>query len=145
MDYSKVKFLGCLLGVRYWEDAAVNGLKECNDAPTIPLRTIINNRYGKDQEYWNIKVNIETGKILDWPHGTVASVHYKVCDDCYFTLFDKNMEVMKKVESYVPSAIDLYNDSFGDYIIFDIDEEGMIQDWRQPSQQDLSKLVKNAF
>ncbi|MDZ7905137.1 MAG: hypothetical protein U5N55_04740 [Cypionkella sp.] len=48
------------LGVRYWEDAQVNGEDEDNEAPKMP--------FAKDG-VWRITIDLATGAISDWPKG----------------------------------------------------------------------------
>lgn len=114
-------------GVRYWEDTTVNGVKDENGT-LIPCR---------EGDYWCPIINIETGIITNWTKGTTASTHYKVCGDGVYTLKDEtgNVEVIK--DYYVPDILDLYDDSYGDYIILNIDENGQIADWNNnPSIED---------
>lgn len=106
-------------GVRYWEDATVNDIED-KAGDLIPCR---------DGDYWKPIIDIETGVITNWTKGVVADIHYKVCDDGTYYLKDaKNKTILKK-EGYVPKILDLYNDSFGDYIILKVDTEGKISDW----------------
>lgn len=109
------------LGVRYWENGEVNGVED-TDGTLIPLR---------DGDYWKIEIDLKTGQIKNWPHGTTASVHYKVCDDGVYMLIGEGGEVIYTNENcYVPKILDVTGESFGDYVIFDIDENGFIQGWK---------------
>ena len=106
-------------GARYWEDTTVNGVED-TDGTLIPLR---------EGEYWCPIIDIETGIIKDWPKGTTAKVHYKCCDDGdYWLIADDGFEFRKHSE-YVPKILDIYDESFGDYVILNIDENGQIADW----------------
>jgi hypothetical protein len=108
-------------GARYWSDTTVNGVED-EIGSLIPLR---------DGDYWCPVINIETGIIKDWPKGTTAEVHYKCCDDGdYWLITDDGFE-LKYPGYYVPEILDIYNDSFGDYVILNIDENGRILDWPQ--------------
>ena len=107
------------IGARYWEDAKVNGVVDEN-GDLIPLR---------NGDYWCPTIEIETGIIQDWKIGTTANIHYKCCDDGeYWLVTDDNLEV-KMNGYYVPSILDLTRESFGDYVIMDIDENGKIANW----------------
>lgn len=109
------------LGVRYWENAEVNGVED-TDGTLIPLR---------DGDYWKITIDLKTGKIMDWPEGTTASVHYKVCDDGVYMLLGEGDEVVFKDEGcYVPGILDVSGESYGDYIIFKVDGDGLIEGWK---------------
>lgn len=110
-------------GVRYWEDANVNG-KEDADGTLIPCR---------DGGDWKPVINIENGRVEDWPDGTEASVHYKVCDDGEYWLLDANKNRIAKYRSdYVPDLLSPMDQSFGDYIIMNIGSDGIIDGWNKP-------------
>jgi hypothetical protein len=98
-----VKYLQARCGVRYWEDATVN---------------------------WCPKIELETGKIVEWPQGTTAHIHYKVCDDGDYKLLDDAGNMVVHVDEYVP-AIMSPGDSCkcGDYVVMDVDADGLIQKW----------------
>lgn len=107
-------------GVRYWEDATVNGVED-KDGSLIPCRS---------REIWNPTIEIETGLIRDWPQGTTASIHYKVCDSgSYFLAEEDGNRVMQRLEDYVPVCLCPKTDGYGDYIAMNIDSDGKIQDW----------------
>lgn len=125
----KVDRLRAECGVRYWEDATVNGVED-ESGELIPLRM---------NDYWNPTIMIQTGQILDWPKGTVASLHYKVCDDGRYMLLTPSGEVAATVEGYVPKIMCPKDSGYGDYVIMDIDETGTIQGW----QPDLSPWEQN--
>jgi hypothetical protein len=122
----EVKYLVADVGVRYWEDTIVNG-EEDTDGTLIPCR--FNDR-------WRIVIDVEKGVIKNWKSGFNADVHYKVCDDGIYHLVDENDNTILKKEGYVPKILDLYRDSYGDYIIMKIDSDGMIRDWNQDANLD---------
>lgn len=115
----------CELGVRYWEDAEVNGIEDNADNPTIPCCHTLKD--GK--KYWLITIDANNGKIIDWPTGVTANVHYKVCDDGLYSFIDADHDVIKEVRNYVPKFLCPKEDGYGDYVIMGIDENGYIQDW----------------
>ena len=86
-----VKFLRARCGVRYWEDAEVNG-KADEDGSLIPCR---------NGEEWCPLIDLAEGRIVDWPPGTTASIHYKVCDEGVYELLDKNCKVVIRCDGYV--------------------------------------------
>lgn len=106
-------------GVRYWEDADVNGVQD-------ELGDLMPCRYG---ERWRPIIDIETGIILNWKKGTKADVHYKVCDDGKYTLKDAKGKSIITVDGYVPNTMSPAETGYGDYIIMHIDENGKIADW----------------
>jgi hypothetical protein len=108
-------------GVRYWEDAMVNGVYD-SDGTLIPFR------YG---DRWKPIIDIETGQVVNWPKGVRADIHYKVCDDGCYSMLDENGEsITAIIDDYVPIIMCPKENGFGDYIIMDIDEEGFIQKWK---------------
>ncbi|WP_166950225.1 hypothetical protein [Pseudochelatococcus lubricantis] len=115
-----VKYMRAECGVRYWEDATVNGVTD-EDGKLIPFR---------HEDSWIIVIEIETGTIVDWPKGVVADIHYKVCDDGKYTLLDANMEKIISIDGYVPDIMCPGGNGYGDYVIMTIDGDGRIADWR---------------
>lgn len=115
-----VKYLHAEMGVRYWEDASVNGEKETDEDPKIPLRK---------GETWEITVDLETGTIANWPPGTTAETHYKVCDAGVYRLLDARGTVAAIQEGYVPKMLSPGGDGYGDYVIMEIDGAGKIRGW----------------
>ena len=115
-----VKYLKANCGVRYWEDGTVNGVED-EDGSLIPLRV---------GDCWIPTIDLETGVINDWPKGTTASIHYKVCDAGIYTLIDdQNNEVITR-DGYVPNMLCPEGDGYGDYVIMNIDENGKINNWQ---------------
>jgi hypothetical protein len=116
-----VKYLQADCGVRYWEDASVNGVDEDNDNPTIPFAS---------KDGWKPLIDIEAGAIVDWPTGTTADVHYKVCDNGIYTLLDADRNEVKQIDGYVPDIMCPEGRGYGDYVIMKIDGDGKIANWR---------------
>ena len=107
-------------GVRYWEDAIVNGEPD-EYGKLIPLRL---------GDYWCPTIMLETGRILDWPEGTEARVHYKVCDDGRYSLLSPAGEVVVTMDDYVPSMMSPAGNGYGDYVIMSIGHDGVIAGWK---------------
>lgn len=115
----EVRYLKVEAGVRYWEDSVVNG-EEDGDGRLVPFR---------DGHLWTPLIDVEDGRIVDWPEGTTAQIHYKVCDAGTYKLLDPDRNIITEKDGYVPSIMCPKENGFGDYIIMDIDEKGMIIDW----------------
>ncbi len=115
-----IVFLKVQAGVRYWEDSTVNG-EEDSDGNLMPFR--VNN-------CWCPIIEVDTGKIQNWPKGVRANVHYKVCDSGVYSLVDSEGNTMIEVHDYVPSCMSPKSSGYGDYIIMDINEDGVIQNWK---------------
>lgn len=115
--------------VRYWEDATVNGVTD-DDGSLIPFRMAA---------CWRPVIDLATGQVIDWPVGTTADIHYKVCDAGEYWLADENNVPLAKYgndltdTSYVPDELLCIGDrGYGDYIIMTVDASGIIQGWKQP-------------
>lgn len=115
-----VKVLVVDAGVRWWEDATVNGIREDEDDPTIPC---------KNGDRWVVHIDVEKGIILNWDKGVEADVYYKVCDDGVYTLLDEFGDIITSIESYVPECLSINDSGYGDYIIMTIDGDGKIENW----------------
>ena len=111
-----VKYLLAEVGARYWEDSDVNGDEDTN-GDLIPCR---------DGDYWKPLIELETGKILNWEIGKTAKIHYKSCDDNIFKLLDKDKNIIKEIEGYVIDMMSPAENGFGDYVIMNIDANGII-------------------
>lgn len=110
--------------VRYWEDATVNGVSDV-DGNLIPCRV---------GNSWMPSIDLASGKILGWPQGTEADIHYKVCDDGDYWLADAaGNKLLKWGGDYVPDRLLCVGDrGFGDYIILYVKEDGAIAGWIPP-------------
>lgn len=118
------KFIEVSAMVRYWEDAFVNG-QEDKDGSLIPL---------SNGDVWEPIIDLGSGQIQDWPAGTKADVHYKVCDQGEYWLLDSDKNRIAKWRGdYVPNDYLCHGDNgYGDYIIFAVDDTGMIEAWEKP-------------
>ena len=130
-----IKYILADFGVRYYEDAEVNGVEENEDEPKIPCI--------KDDR-WVIKVDVDNGRITNWEKGTTAKVYYKVCDDGEYTIVDSEDKIIKCIHSYVPSIFAIDDDGFGDYVYMTINEEGFIENWSCTSD-DINDMIKSDF
>jgi len=116
----EVKTLHVEAGVRYWEDATVNGVED-EQGTLIPCR---------DNEDWSPIIDIETGKILNWEQGKIADIHYKICDDGRYSIKDADDNTILSIEGYVPKTLSIESNGYGDYITLKVDENGQINNWK---------------
>lgn len=116
-------------GVRYWEDARINGTED-EQGTLVPMRK---------GDRWCPIIELASGRVLDWPLGVTADLHYKVCDDGEYWLADDNNAKLAKYgtdptdTSYVPNDILCIGDNgYGDYIILTVGADGLIVGWKPP-------------
>lgn len=115
------KTLQVKANVRYWSDSEVNGEHDTENGDNIPC---------KNGDLWMPEIEIETGKILNWKQGVKADIHYKVSDECGWELKDeKGNTILSAEDGYVPDTLCPADSGYGDYIIMNIDENGIIEDW----------------
>lgn len=119
MEVTKsVRYLKADCGVRYWEDAEVNGVED--EDGKIPCR---------NGDSWQPVIDLDTGKIEGWPEGITADLHYKVCDEGVYTLLDENRETVKQIDGYVPKIMCPGGAGYGDYVIMKIGPDGAIENF----------------
>lgn len=114
---------------------------EINASVRNPSSSILNGSEDEDGkmplirfQMWNPVIELETGKILNWPEGNTAEINYKVCDSGEYWLLDEQKNrILKWKGYYVPDDIlCTKRNGYGDYIIFDIQEDGTIKNWKTP-------------
>jgi len=115
-------------GARYPEDADINGVRD-EDGGLMPFF---------DGDYWCPEIDIDTGIVNNWPIGTTANIHYKVCDDGTYTVKDEDGNVVLERSGYVPNVMCPEGEGFGDYIKMVIDENGKIKNWK-PDFEDFTE------
>lgn len=125
---NQAKYLEVQAGVRYWEDAAVNGCED-TDGVLIPCR---------NGDLWAPVIRLEDGQIIDWPEGKKANIHYKVCDAGEYWLLDADKARVAKWRShYVPNELLCVGDNgYGDYIILKVGADGKITGWLAPNMDE---------
>ena len=80
---------------------------------------------------WCPEIDLKTGKILNWEEGKEADIHFKVCDQCSWSILGNEGEEVVSVENkYVPSSLSPKENGYGDYIIMEIDKYGQIKNWK---------------
>ena len=105
-----IKYISICIAVRYEEE----------DIP--------NNAPMRNGDMWKVEVDIDAGRILNWPQGQTLDLYMKVCDEGLYRLFDANWNELACIEEgYVPHGIVPGN--YGDYVDLKIDESGVITNW----------------
>ena len=108
--------------IRYWEDTEVNGIEDTENGDNIPCKL---------GELWCPVINVATGVIENWEIGKTAKIHYKVTNGCGWELLDENGTVVQSQDDgYVPDTLCPAERGYGDYIIMNINENGLIDKWR---------------
>lgn len=118
------KYIEVIAGVRYWEDATVNGVAD-DDGKLIPFRV---------GDCWRPVISLDDGQVQDWPEGMTASIHYKVCDCGEYWLLDaEKKRIAKYGDDYVPDKFLCHGSKgWGDYIILNVGADGKILNYRKP-------------
>ena len=114
------KYLIVEAEVRYWEDATVND-EEDELGTKIPCR---------EGEAWCPVIDIDEGLIINWTSGIKANIHYKVCDAGFYELRQRDHKLIIRKDGYVPSCLSPGGNGYGDYIIMNVDENGIIDKWK---------------
>lgn len=85
-----------------------------------------------------MEVNIpKTVKV----NAKVMKLHIKVCNRFEGDLVDKDGDVLKSYEGYVPGFFP--GQHYGDYLILDIDiDTGVILNWVTPEAEEIEQFVK---
>ena len=113
-------YLEVQAGVRYWEDATVNGTEDA-DGTLIPLR---------NGDKWCPVIELQTGRVLNWPANVTADIHYKVCDDGDYSLLADDRRVIASIDGYVPEILSPKSPGYGDYVIMNVGPDGVIAGFR---------------
>ena len=92
----------------------------------------------RDGDMWKAVVEIDTGRILDWPKGKTGDMCMKVCDSGLYTLFGPGGHKIAELDGYVPHGV--VPGEYGDYINLKINSDGIITNW--PKQPDFSEFEK---
>lgn len=93
----------------------------------------------REGKMWNAKIEIDTGKIENWPVGQVGEFYMKVVDEGMYRLLDDKGAVVAAIEQdYVPHGV--IPGEYGDYVDFNIDVGGVITNW--PKRPDIREFLK---
>ena len=153
IEPSDVKYLKIDVGPRYWEDASIKIEEKWEDdidyleqkkgtTPKMPFA--VKDETKTYTEYrWQITIDLENAKVLDWPQGVEARVFYKVCDDGTYYLLDADKNVLKKVDCYVPDILSYIENGFGDYIDMKIDGDGNLVGYpKENTENYIQKIIE---
>lgn len=84
-------------------------------------------------------IDIDSGKITNWPIGWSCEFYnIKLVDEGIYKLYDADGGIIHEYYGYVPDILDISGDGYGDYLEFEVDENGIIEDW-----ECTDKLIEN--
>jgi hypothetical protein len=81
----------------------------------------------RDGKSWIAMIDLEKRRVLNWPQGKTLEFSMKVCDEGVYELLTADLDVIKKIDGYVPNQ--LLPGEYGDYLELKIDENGIITNW----------------
>lgn len=115
-----VKYVKVELPIRYGEE---------DMSKDFPLREEVSTDRNNN-DWWKATIEVDTGKILEWPQGQVGEFYLKVVDEGSYYLLDENQKIVASIkQNYVPNQLLPPTDGYGDYVNFEIDENGIITNW----------------
>lgn len=75
-------------------------------------------------------IDVDSGKITNWPIGWSCEFYdIKLVDEGRYMLYDNNNEIIYEYDGYVPEILNIRGGGWGDYLEFEVDETGVIDDW----------------
>ena len=85
-----------------------------------------------DYGNFNLKIDVDEGKIVDWPEKKISvKVYMRAMDTGFYDFYDKNNNLIYKEEGYVPDFLGINSPAYGDDINFDTDCNGFILKWKE--------------
>jgi hypothetical protein len=154
----QVRYLNATMGVRYYVDCEYstdNGKtwnKNFEDTEEeserikklTPCVVKSDIGYGTN-DYMELTIDLNNGKVLNWTDGFCLKTHYKVCDDGKYIFFDKEgkevVDITKEYNQYyVPDFLNLEAKGYGDYVYLNINGDGTIEHFER-----MKKLIKEYF
>ena len=140
-----IKYLRATMGVRYWVDCYYsdnNGetwygnfedTEEESERIMKLTPCVVRKDIGyKESNYWEIIIDLDEGKVLNWKDGFCLYTSYKVCDDGEYVFLDKDMNEVVNItkeykQYYVPDFLSIEDSGYGDYVNININGDGSIQ------------------
>lgn len=114
---------------------------------TVMIRIPV--RYGDDNmpydfplrngDEWRAVVDIDTGKLHDWPKGKSATLSMGVCGGGAYSLYNKSGSKLAVIANHIPHGV--IPGEGNNYIRLSIDGNGVILNW--PQSPDVSEFFKD--
>ena len=122
---NSVKYLAISVGEEDCDDGVKAFDEQGNiitDRKDIPL----------DYGNFNLKIDIDNGKIIDWPKKKISvKVYMRAKDTGFYNYYDKDNKLIYEESGYVPDFLGINNPAYGDDINFDTDLDGFILKWKE--------------
>lgn len=144
-----IRYLRATMGVRYWVDCEYsddNGetwhgdfddTDEESDRIMKLTPCVVKKDIGyNERNYLELLIDLNEGKVLNWPNGFCLDTHYKVCDDGEYVFLDENMQEVINItkeygQYYVPDFLAIGDSGYGDYVYIHINSDGSITDFNE--------------
>jgi hypothetical protein len=96
--------------------------------------------FGRNKDMWEIEFNVNNGQIVGFA-GDSISIHMKVVDCFQCQIKDVDGSTVKEYgPDYVPEFMP--GEHYGDYVILDINEKGVIVNWANENREDLLHFLE---
>jgi hypothetical protein len=103
-------------------------IEDEDDIPKdFPFR--IKSKSATDYDRWDITIDLDTKKIVDWPQGIKKHVYMRVSDEGSYWLLDADKNVVSAIEK-ADAPIHLIPVEYGAYINLDIRADGSIRTFK---------------
>ena len=84
-----------------------------------------------DKDELQLIIDVENGHIENWPEGKTASfLTVKIVDCGHYELLDAERNIIKQLDGYVPDFLSIEDEGYGDYLEFEVREDGCIDKWK---------------
>lgn len=84
-----------------------------------------------DNDELQLVIDVENGHIENWPEGKTASFRtVKIVDCGHYELLDAERNIIKQLDGYVPDFFSIEEEGYGDYLEFEVREDGCIDKWK---------------
>lgn len=100
------------------------------------------NTNSHDEKCVVLTIDVETGQVINWPKNSPHDFFdVKIVDEGEYILYDEIVNEIVRYRGYVPDCIG--EGGYGDYLEFEIDENGYIVDW-EFTKEDLEEFFESA-
>lgn len=132
--------LRAILPTFFPQDNYFNEVEDDQDNPKLPL---LKKGYSQDstKHVMVIDIDIVTGKVAGWTQGDTATINIKVVDMGVYVLIDHTgSEIATLKDSYVPDALSIDEEGYGDYVYISILADGSVKGW---VKADVDKIIED--